>query len=269
MQEVPRVDALTVAQWRAFYGSLGLTCIPLRPREKRPVRRGWREGDSRQWEGVPRDANLGVLTGAISGDLVVLDFDTGDGPFDVLGLRPAELAARTLVVRTTRGWHVYARAVAAATCSPRGGLDVRGEGALVAAPPSVHPSGAAYQFEAGPARIAELTDFCAREVIDVGIARGAPGEVDMAAIEEWIAAQWPALQASWARLKRPSGSYDPSKADFAVALCLWEGGYSAEDVAQVLCSLPGSRAAERGHAYALLTARRAAHLGAARTRRHR
>lgn len=92
-----------------------------------------------------------------------------------------------------------------------------------------------------------------------------PGEppavegVDTKGVEEWVSAQWPALQAAWAKLRRPpdEGSFDPSRADFAVARCLWEGGYSPEQVAAVPCALPGSRARERGRTYALRTAMRA------------
>lgn len=86
--------------------------------------------------------------------------------------------------------------------------------------------------------------------------------VDMVLVEDWIAAQWPALQAAWAKLRRPpaSESFDPSRADFAVARCLWEGGWSMEEAARILLALPGSRAAERGETYALLTATRAANV---------
>lgn len=248
---------MMLEDWRAFYASLGLVTIPLRPREKRPLRRGWQDGRKEQWSGAPSDANLGILTGRISRNLVVLDFDTEEGPFEVLGLRPAELARRTIVVKTARGWHVYARAADCATSTPRMGLDVRGDGAQVVAPPSVHPSGMEYAV-VGPCRhVAPLESFTTPAML-----RPEPGPrelevqgVDMELVEDWIAAQWPALQAAWAKLRQPpSGSYDPSRADFAVARCLWEGGYSVEDVATILCALPGSRAAERGRAYAVKTA---------------
>lgn len=249
---------MTLAEWRRFFAGLGLVTIPLRPREKRPLRRGWQDGREEQWDGAPPDANLGVLTGGISGGLVVLDFDTPDGPFDVLGFRPKELATKTLVARTARGWHVYARSADTATSSPRAGLDIRGDGALVAAPPSVHPSGSRYEL-VGPCRtIAPLLSFTTAEMLaPVAVeAHLDVAGVDMALVEEWISTQWPALQAAWAKLRRPPAgeSFDPSRADFAVARCLWEGGYSTEDVASILCALPGSRARERGHAYALRTA---------------
>lgn len=255
------VSMTSLDEWRSFYEALGLVTVPLRPREKRPLRNGWLDGGREQWLGAPANANMGILTGRRSGDFVVLDFDTEDGPFDVLGFRPKELATRTIVVRTARGWHVYARSTDTATSSPRAGLDVRSDGALVAAPPSIHPSGLAYEI-VGPARsIAELSSFAAADALGPVIPRDSLSVegVDMELVEEWISAQWPALQAAWAKLRRPPGgeSFDASRADFAVARCLWEGGYSAEDVASILCALPGSRARERGRPYALRTAIRA------------
>lgn len=250
-----------LSEWRKFYGSLGFVTIPLRPREKRPLRKGWKEGDPNQWTGASENANIGILTGAPSGGLVVLDFDTEDGPFNVLGLRPRELASRTMVVKTARGWHVYARSLDTPTTSPRPGLDIRGDGALVVAPPSVHPSGAFYRWLGDRFEVAPLASFTTAEMIaPVDVAERVPVlDIDMDLVEEWISAQWPALQAAWAKLKRPPAgeSFDPSRADFAVARCLWEGGYSAEDVATILCALPGSRAQERGRGYALRTAIRA------------
>lgn len=263
MRRVPKGrGGMTLDEWRAFYRRLGLVTIPLRAREKRPLRRGWLEGGDAQWEGVPSDVNLGVLTGAVSGGVIVLDFDTEDGPFEVLGFRPRELASRTLVVKTARGWHVYARSRDVTTMSPRAGLDVRGDGALVVAPPSVHPTGVRYEL-LGPARvIADLESFATSDIFEPEKPRAefVVEGVDMALVEEWIDAQWPALKAAWAKLRRPPGgeSYDASRADFAVARCLWEAGYSAEQVASILSALPGSRARERGRAYALRTALKAA-----------
>lgn len=240
--------------WLARYRALGLATVALRPRGKRPLRRGWLVPDESQWKSAPRNANVGILTGRASGGLVVLDFDTEDGPFDALGLRPLELARQTMVVKTARGWHVYARADETPTLSPKLGLDVRGDGALVVAPPSIHPSGCSYELLGEGERIAPLTSFAGADLLRPP----APSALDLEHVEEWIAAQWPGLRAHWERLKgAPGGSWDPSKSDFAVARCLWEGGYDAEAVATILCSLPGSRAAQRGQGYALRTAQRA------------
>lgn len=247
---------MTIDEWRVAYRALGFATIPLAPRGKRPLRKGWLERGDEQWVGAPAMANIGILTGSRSGGLVVLDFDTRDGPEQVLGMTPEQLAIVTIVVETARGWHVYARADGVASGTPRVGLDVRGEGGMVVAPPSVHPSGHVYAF-VGPCRALVPLDAIAPELLAPAVAR-APSDDGLDEAEAWVALQAPKLQEAWRRLKEPpSLSFDASKADFAVARCLWEAGYSPERVAAILMRLPGSRARERGEAYALLTATRA------------
>lgn len=245
-------------EFLALYARLGFATTPLRPREKRPLRRGWRVPDARAWDDAPAGANIGVLTGAASGGLVVLDFDYEDGPFDVLGLRPRELARQTLVVRTSRGWHAYFRADDLRTRSPRLGLDVRGEGAMVVAPPSIHPSGRLYEFLDEPRAPAALTSLLPGPLDPAVEQPGVPPEVDWETIEGWISLQAPKLREAWRLLRRPDREFDRSRADFAVARCLWESGLAEEAVVRVLLALPGSKARERGKPYALRTVRRAA-----------
>lgn len=131
---------------------------------------------------------------------------------------------------------------------------------MVVAPPSVHPSGFAYRF------VSEARSVVPLSAIASGLFDTARVEIhDFAEVERWIALQAPKLRTAWERLRgAPSASFDSSKADFAVALCLWESGRTPEQVARVLCALPGSRAQARGWAYALRTAQRAA-----KTRRRR
>lgn len=243
--------------WLAWYASRGLATIPVAPRGKRPLRSGWRRPSADAWKHTPPDANVGILCGAASGGLVVLDFDTADGPWEASGMRPDELGVHTLVARTARGWHVYARDDHARTTSPWKGLDIRAEGSMVVAPPSVHPSGKAYAFLRTDAPIAALSALPFAWEADVPEDDGAV-EVDWASLEDLIAGQAPKLRAHWALLKEPRGEFDRSRADFAVARCLWEAGYSVRDIALVLEALPGSKARERGALYATRTAARAA-----------
>jgi len=243
-------------EWRAEYAALGFATIPLVPCGKRPLRKGWLDGRESQWEGAPARANIGILTGARSGGLVVLDFDTRDGPERVLGMTPQQLAIVTIVVETSRGWHVYARGDDVASGTPLEGLDVRGEGGMVVAPPSVHPSGGVYAF-VGTCRSVVSLDAIAPMLSMRSPEPSAPIDALQEA-ESWIGLQAPKLQEAWRRLKEPpSGSFDASRADFAIARCLWEGGWSREDAVVVLLALPGSRARERGEPYAALTVARA------------
>lgn len=242
----------------SLYAEFGFSAIPLRPRDKRPLRKGWRTPSPAAWIGAPADANIGILTGSASGGLVVLDFDTVGGPREVLGLRPEEVAVQTLVVRTARGWHIYARQNGVSTSRPLEGLDIRAEGALVVAPPSVHPSGAEYVFVGNNRAIAPFSLFescLSRVQSDPEVDE----DVDWEFVEGWIGKQAPRLREAWALLRsHEKARFDRSRADFAVARCLWEGGYSPQQVAQVLLALPGSKAAERGWEYATRTAQKAA-----------
>ena len=125
---------------------------------------------------------------------------------------------------------------------------------MVVAPPSVHPSGHVYAFLGECRTVIPLDAIVSSGFRD---AEAAPPEgLDKA--DAWIALQAPKLREAWQRLKEPpSGSFDASRADFAVARCLWEGGWSEAEAVEVLLALPGSRARERGEVYANLTVSRA------------
>lgn len=240
--------------WREQYRSLGFATIPLVTRGKRPLRKRWLDGGEAQWVNAPDKANLGLLTGSASGGLVVLDFDSRHGPESILGMTAQQLAVVTIVVETARGWHVYARADGVPCRTPREGIDVRGEGGMVVAPPSVHPTGHVYAFVGSHRGLVPLEAIAPDLLAPTPRTTGA----DLDAAEAWIALQAPKLQEAWRRLKEPpSYSWDASRADFAVARCLWEAGWAQENVVSLLLALPGSRARERGEPYTRLTVARA------------
>lgn len=96
--------------------------------------------------------NIGLVCGAVS-KLVVLDID-GDEGFQTLRDRGLKIPD-TSTVKTGRGKHYYflhpgqpVRNFAKGTAGfPLPGIDFRGDGGYVVAPPSVHATGARYQFE--------------------------------------------------------------------------------------------------------------------------
>lgn len=104
-----------------------------------------------EWWGMWPDANVAVVTGSVSG-LVVLDVDgdQGEASLEALVDKHVELP-ETLEVLTGRGRHLYfssSGAVVPNSASKLGpGLDVRGEGGYVVGPPSIHMSGRRYAFE--------------------------------------------------------------------------------------------------------------------------
>jgi len=136
--QLNEADALESA---LVFASLGARVLPLIPGTKRPYLK-WSnatEDDDRVfelWRKYP-DADVGILTGQESG-LVVVD---GDGPEGVKNARELLGDIDTLRVKTKRGVHWYfahPRDGWVPTSAGRvaTGVDIRGDGGLVAAPPS-------------------------------------------------------------------------------------------------------------------------------------
>lgn len=96
--------------------------------------------------------NIGVVCGAVS-NLVVLDIDGEEG-FQSLKAKGLEIP-KTCTVKTGRGKHYYflhpgvptRNFAKGRTSFPLPGVDFRGDGGYVVAPPSLHASGVRYQFE--------------------------------------------------------------------------------------------------------------------------
>jgi hypothetical protein len=143
------------------YAARGWSVIPMQPRGKRPLV-AWREfqqhaarGDQieawfRHWP----DANVGVVTGRVSG-LIVLDIDVQHGgPASVVALEALHGSLPPTVEAHTGGGgrHLYF-AHPGTTVANRvalyPGIDLRGDGGCVVAPPSVHPSGRRYVWAPG------------------------------------------------------------------------------------------------------------------------
>ncbi len=135
----------------------GCAIFPCQPRGKTPAcQRGCKDATTNPvrinswWKSCP-DLNIGIATGAVSG-FFVLDIDGDDGEASLRKLEEANgpLPA-TREALTGNGRHCYFRlgehGPVGNTASLIGkGLDTRGDGGYVIAPPSVHPSGAAYTW---------------------------------------------------------------------------------------------------------------------------
>jgi hypothetical protein len=127
--------------------ALGIGAIPIVPGGKSPAVK-WRRftkelptrDDVMRWWADGRRFNLAVICGWAG--LVAFDFDDvahyREWRFDHPG------PARTYTVKTSQGFHAYFT-----TDDPKSfdlpGIEVRGSGRYVVAPPSVHPSGVVYQ----------------------------------------------------------------------------------------------------------------------------
>jgi len=153
------ISAATAAA--ASYLARGWSVLPVRARDKRPLLR-WEtlqtkrptESDLAMWFQQWPDANIGVVTGEIS-NLVVVDIDPMHGGEDSLkrleqrfGALPPTIEART----GGGGRHLYFAHPAMLVRNRAGlaqGIDVRGDGGYVVAPPSIHPSGGRYEWLPG------------------------------------------------------------------------------------------------------------------------
>lgn len=89
-------------------------------------------------------SGVGIVLGAVSGGLVVRDFDDAGG-YAAWAKAFPKLAETLPTVKTGRGLHVYIRCAGVRTIKCGDG-ELRGEGAYVVAPPSKHPSGTYYEW---------------------------------------------------------------------------------------------------------------------------
>ncbi len=148
-----------VLQAAKEYAALGLPVFSLAYREKRPdSRSGWQERATTDPNMVDRafshdrPENLGIATGR--GIVFVLDVDQDKGGFESLKRLEDEHGPlpETTVVQTGGGGRHYYFRVPPGTSVGNAvrvwpGLDIRGDGGLVVAPPSVHPdTGREYEW---------------------------------------------------------------------------------------------------------------------------
>lgn len=172
------------------YLGRGWSVIPVRAREKRPLV-AWQDyqrerstpSELRRWFGQWPDANLGIVTGAIS-QLVVLDIDPkhdGEASIAALEHEHGPLPATVEAISGGGGRHLYFRHPGGhvrnkVALAP--GIDLRGDGGIIVAPPSVHPSGARYAWRPGQApgesALAPLPRWLLREVVPDGQRQGHP-----------------------------------------------------------------------------------------------
>lgn len=118
-----------------------------------------------EWWALFPDANIGVATGERSG-LTVVDIDPGKGgeeSWHNLVETHGDVPDTWWVITGSGGLHIYFRDAglrnSASLVGP--GIDVRGDGGYVVAPPSLHACGGTYEWgEAlGPGAIAEPADM--------------------------------------------------------------------------------------------------------------
>lgn len=136
-------------------------------RGKHPRLYGWHEkattdeAQVREWWTQNPRAGVGIVTGSVSGVWVLdIDGDAAQQWYDAQVIKHG--LVHTLGVRTARGAHLYWRYPEGVTIrnaqrmAP--GVDVRGEGGYVCAPPTVHRSGHVYAWIHEPGFTREAAD---------------------------------------------------------------------------------------------------------------
>lgn len=140
-----------------LYGDLGWALLPLQPRTKNAPLIKWRAEASCQpsdittWADRWPMANVAV---ACRDQLVVIDVDPRHGGIEAVARLEEEhgVLPETPTVETGGGGlHYYFRPPAGVTLGNRTGalpegIDIRGNGGYVVAPPSVHPDGGRYRW---------------------------------------------------------------------------------------------------------------------------
>ena len=146
-----------ILQAALAYAERGYSVIPIRPDKKPYVpwteyqkRRATPE-EIRKWFGKWPGAMIGIVTGQVSG-IFVIDCDTAEAYQKIQELLPDALVLP--IARTPRGgWHLYFIFPAGKGLTIGAGiiqgLDFRGKGGYIIAPPSINDEGKAYAWMPG------------------------------------------------------------------------------------------------------------------------
>ena len=158
------------------YAARGWSVLPVEAGGKRPIV-PWLELQQRRasaeeieaWFARRPEANVGIVTGAVSG-VIVLDVDAGRGgnvSLEAWTREHGPLPATVEALTGGGGRHLYFSHPGEATANRVGlaaGIDLRGDGGCVVAPPSLHASGRNYAWAPGRA----------------------PEEIDVAPLPAWL-----------------------------------------------------------------------------------
>lgn len=162
--------------WALYYHRLGWSVVPVRPGHKLPAVK-WAEFQQRRateeeirlwWSGDYRGHGIGLITGEISGFFVIdvddkeLEGKNGSEVLRTLESQRGALPETTEAKTGSGGRHLLfrhpglgIRVMTRKDIGPGRGLDVRGDGGFIVAPPSLHACGNLYAWgvDTGPEEI--------------------------------------------------------------------------------------------------------------------
>lgn len=151
MKDISASDKSQILSAALTYIENGLAVIPLLANTKVPAIAGWTTGglpsaaQCHKWFGNGSNYNIGIRTGAVSG-VFVIDVDVRHGGFQTWATIKRDYCfsddTAAKVVTPSGGLHIYylipdGRITKTSAGRPGPGVDIRGEGGQVAAPPSV------------------------------------------------------------------------------------------------------------------------------------
>ena len=172
MQEVMRADMLSECRRQE------INIFPLQPRSKVPIS-AWKQYQTENFMGdIPTECNFAIVCGDISKNLAVFDFDNCPD-IQTLDCVLEDAVNNTLVVKTSRGFHVYLKmdkAIKNMKLTQRDMIsDVQSTGKYVVAPTSVHPSGITYEVAS---KTLDIKRVFGEEVLQRLLAAGFAPKVD-------------------------------------------------------------------------------------------
>jgi len=143
------------------YIELDWSIIPLRPNDKKPAiswgvyqRRLPSKEEVTNWFTGEETYNIAIITGRVS-NLIVIDVD------DPEKAKRLNLP-KTATVQTARGFHYYYQYPDGVIIPSKHyedlGIDLKGDGGYVVAPPSMHPSGVQYKWLVPPDNIVDFPE---------------------------------------------------------------------------------------------------------------
>jgi hypothetical protein len=147
------------------YLSFGWSVMPLRPCSKEPLLSSWTKyqterataAEVTEWFTRTPDANLAIITGRVS-DLGVVDVDGEEG-FTTLARLGLQSPATSLTGKGRQLLFRHPGAKLSNAVRTLPGIDIRGDGGYIAAPPSIHPNGKRYTWLNGALSVVNLAPF--------------------------------------------------------------------------------------------------------------
>ncbi len=142
------MDKVGTLQLLKSYDQRGFSLIPLKPRAKIPLVK-WKEyrlSNEDLLRFTSQDTNWAIRCDE---SFHALDFDNPER-YERFVREKGDYFSGAPVVRTGRGYHIWFKPKRPVTSFIQDGIEVKGLGSLIAIPPSIHPSGAEYQFVQPP-----------------------------------------------------------------------------------------------------------------------